>query len=314
MTSNRFFRNIPRVAGLTILSVFTFFTTEAQDMASLRLSPIQAWGNADMGGAGYRGELRTHLKDFGLKLDYGKGYTKESDSLHYYKYFDEFRAQVSWRFSKKKSDGKIVGRSISLGYTQTNAYKNQLFQAVDPTLRPPESNPDESQRLLSEYFTNLKVSSGYFSLGYERLKKNNFHFAGYVTRVLLDPFGFVIGKVTTFEQGEVFYTSTLFFDLLFLAPGGASYSPREYFTIDKKRPAPNTPLVMETMYQNKVGFRMGYELATLTAFGLSFGLEAGMMPGIYNYNSDYGRGFPQDNIYFSAKAGVALGYAPKKDI
>jgi hypothetical protein len=282
---------------------------ECQDMIIAKVIPLIGWGNSDMGGAGYGGALQGQLDNFGLKVDYTQSYTAQTDEKRYYKSFNLYGITARWRFAHKDNDIEI-GHMLNAGFHHTMSYKHQVFQAVDPTLRPPDYNPDETQRLLSTYYTNLRITSNFMSIGYERLKKHDFKYAGWFTHRILNPFGLVVGSFDSYDEGEMFYSSSLYIEMLLLAPGGCTYEAKGYYNLYGGKPATNN-LILETLYKNSVGLKMGYEVSTLNSFGLTAGLEMGIIPGIFHQSSDYGNGFPQDNMYFSAKVGIALGYSAK---
>jgi hypothetical protein len=300
----------------TMLVLLAAFSTKAicQKIVLLEAEPIVGWGNGVMGSSGYGVDIRGHYETFGLKVGYANSYANETDVKNYYKYFNIVKAAASWRFAHKNSsinedNQKEIAHLVNIGYTSINAYKHRVFEAVDTTLRPPDNNPSETRRLLDVYSTDMKFHSGFISIGYERLKRVYFKGGGgKVTRGIYNALGSFNGYIeTTADPGVMSYISSVYFDFLLLPQQGLQYSPR--FTSDLKNSASGSVPIMETMFINKLGFRMGYEISMIGLVVFNFGIETGIMPGIFQYSSVYGNGFPEDNLYFGGKAGFSLGRA-----
>jgi hypothetical protein len=289
----------------------------AQKMILLEVEPIIGWGNASMGSGGYDIELRGHYEKFGIKLAYANSYTKETDEKKYYEYFNMQKGIFSWRFAHKKESFNDdhedeVAHLLNVGYNRIAAYKHQVFDAVDPTLKVPTNDSLESRRYLDVYGTNVKFNTNFISVGYERLKKG---YSKSGRHKVLRSFNGIDWFESESSGGTVFYTSSLYFDFLLLPPGGVTYSPRLTTNLYALKSGSPTP-VMETIYKNHVGFRMGYEISMIGIFAFNIGVETGVIPGIFQYATDYGSGFPMDNLYFCGKAGFTIGKAnrPKKGI
>ncbi len=294
-----------RIAAVWLVLTAFAGNAWAQKMILLEAEPIIGWGNASMGSGGYDIELRGHYERIGLKLGYANAYTKETDPKKYYEYFNMQKATFSWRLWHKDDDDDERARLLNIGYNRITAYKHLVFEAVDPTLKVPTNDSLESRRYLDVYGTNVKFNTSFISIGYERLKKLYAKSGG---GVVTNMFNGVYWFRHVSEPGTEFYTSSWYFDLLLLPPGGVTYNPRLATNLYALKPGSLAP-IMETIYKNHVGFRLGYEISMIGLFAFNIGAETGVIPGIFQYSSDYGHGLPMDNLYFCGKAGFSFGTA-----
>jgi hypothetical protein len=277
----------------------------AQRVILIKAIPIYGWNNAFEGAAGYSFGAHTHFDKIGFHANYYHGYTKPTSSA-FYKQHMMLDGTVSFRFGHSHDGEDDKARLWNIGFAHVNGYKHELVKYIEYNLRPPDYNPDESARRYDEFFTDLHYRTTYLSFGYERLKKTDFQYAGWVTRQVLNPFGLVMGTVSRYEEGRVFYTSSWYISALGTVPGAISYEPVGFYS-HVNGPPRSDSMRSEPLLKNHIGVKMGYEVGSLTPFGFVFGLEAGLMPGVFNDEGVYGPGFPDDNIYFLMKFGFASG-------
>jgi hypothetical protein len=219
----------------------------------------------------------------------------------------------SYRLKYSKRPGAERATLVNLGFTSATGYKHEEFKAVDMTLRPPDDHPEESLRRYNNYFFDARYNTSYFSLGFERIKKVDVKYAGFVTTVLINPLGFIVGSFKRYEEAEYFFTSSWYASALIAAPGAVSYTPTSYYShTNTDSLLPGSIMQPEQLYYNKVGFKLGYEVSSLTPVGFTFGLEAGMQPNVFNKPGVYGPGFPDDNIYFLIRFGLTSGLGTPK--
>lgn len=301
-------RNVYRLL-LPLFCLLCSSPVTGQRVILLKAIPIYGWNNAFEGSAGYSFGAHTHFNTIGFHANYYNTY--KPDESKFYKQHRMFDFTTSFRFSHSDDGEDYKSRLLNVGFAHVSGYKHELFKYIDLTLRPPDYNPDETARRYDEFFTDLRYKTTYLSFGYERLKKTDFSYAGWVTRQLINPFGFVIGTITSYEEGDVFYTSSWYISALGTVPGAIRYEPVGFYSHVNGPPRGDT-LQSEITYKNLIGVKMGYEVASLTPFGFVFGIEAGMMPNVFNDDGVYGPGFPDDNIYFLMKFGFASGAGSEK--
>lgn len=228
--------------------------------------------------------------------------------------FSYFNAGMKIRFYEREDDRNHYFR---LGVLQFNYNQDYAFQAVDPILRPPTWDSSEASQTYWDYnvLGNSKMRA--LEIGYERIREvhtenEGLRFVSWVT----NPVGQIIGWIGE-PNGHTTYTdltSAWKISLYVSHPSLMSFDPTGFQSAGNSS-APIVPAsanyVIEPRMRNLMGFRIQYLVQSTKLLGWSLGIETGMMPGYFNIPGVYGRGFPDDNIYFKINMGIEVGYSNK---
>lgn len=307
-------RKIAFILNLTAL----FFITDskAQTVFLAKWSPLNAYMNTFSGSNDFYYGGRINLQQFAGSFELMKSREQTYKvGMNTVKHL-QWNGTFSYRFAEVEKEGGDIhkGYYITLGANKLNTYKLDEWNAVDLDLKPAYDS-GETMMKYNEYFQDVEVKSSYLNIGVESFKKALVDLpGGWVTVLLVDPFGFVIGSYRSYSPGsEVFYCRNSYFNLLLATPGSLGYTTLGYHEGGKNNLVTAPDMHTEPLYKNLVGFKMGYDWSSLGIAGLNYGFECGMFPGVYNTSGVYGFKFPDDNIYFMVRVGVSTGLWTKPE-
>lgn len=280
---------------------FTSFS-HAQSLFQLKYLPI--YGITGMTTC-YNLGLNVNIMKVGFEFDYARSYKKNNP--HY-------NGTFRFRFAQNGvGDERQKSHYLNIGYTYFSSMVRE-YEAVDAQIGPPSYDSTESNLVYTPYKAISTAPLSYFNIGYENIMERHEEISGGVVQVLfLDPFGFVVGT-GSYKTGDVTiaFTRTLYASLSL--SNASALDPRisTYEGPNKLPPKPGAQMQLEPLYKNLMGFKTGVSWCTLKPFGFSFGIESGIMPGVYQFGGDYGDKFPEENIYFIAKFGFAIGFSTQE--
>lgn len=249
-------------------------------------------------------------KKYGYELEYART-GKRFDSRYFY-INPQFKVRISTKEKKEVSTYKY----LTFGLHRFTVTKDNTYYGRGENLHSPYWDTLESAKTYNEYHLKATMKTTCLQLGFEKVKEKHLRGVAFAVSPILNPFGMIIGWITT-GKGEPYkldFTRTFRFSLFAAPPGWLKLEQRDYEPAGGeylKNMLPTEKVIIEPLMKNLVGCRIGVLWTSLKSVGSSFGLEMTMVPGIYNIPGVYGRNFPDDNIYIRANFGISLGNSSK---